>query len=206
MVNSSWTRNHIQRLLMPMSHRDDADLERLLEPLDVNVSTPLEKMESSLAKVLKKTGQKQAHIVYPSCDTKALTQLKLQGRAPIILSLAQFRYVVLRTVWNDSINNESRPEKEHAKQLRILRELLDIYPEHASGSGAVTLIMAGSVRNTEDEIRVAQLKELAAELRLSVRSHFEGEPCGSVTMIYRIEWNSASTNLTLPCCNSLRAP
>lgn len=93
------------------------------------------------------------HIVYPPCDTAAFAKLPLEGRqSRYMVSVAQFR-----------------PEKEHAMQLRILRGLLDKYPELKSSRGSnrpVRLVLIGSCRDDSDRARLSQLRTLAKELMI----------------------------------------
>ncbi|QRV94109.1 glycosyltransferase family 4 protein [Ceratobasidium sp. AG-Ba] len=116
MVNSSWTKNHVDYLLGSVS--------RLLGGLK-RVST----------------------IVYPPCDTKAMSAFPLEHREKIIMSLAQFR-----------------PEKDQAKQIYSLAQLFESYPEYRSQG--VRLVLVGSSRNASDAERVVTLQKLVAELKL----------------------------------------
>lgn len=69
MVNSSWTKGHIDWI--------------------VNGPEPKDR-DSSPAKTTSK-GRKQVSIVYPSCDTTAMKNFPLEGRERVVLSVAQFR-------------------------------------------------------------------------------------------------------------------
>ncbi|KAL1677210.1 glycosyltransferase family 4 protein [Schizophyllum commune] len=82
--------------------------------------------------------------VYPPCDTKEMAKYPLEGREPIIISVAQFR-----------------PEKDHPAQLRALYELFQAHPEYRE---TVRLILIGGSRNTEDAARVELLRTLAVKL------------------------------------------
>ncbi|KAF8608960.1 mannosyltransferase [Ceratobasidium sp. AG-I] len=62
MVNSSWTKKHIDYL-----------------------------MSKSPLQALQQMGASDSAIVYPPCDTQAMDSFPLQNREPIIMSLAQFR-------------------------------------------------------------------------------------------------------------------
>ncbi|KAF8895230.1 mannosyltransferase [Infundibulicybe gibba] len=77
MVNSSWTKSHIDSILQ---HSDPTlDLLHLLTPL-------------VLFRIFRTaTPPQSARIVYPPCDTREMAQLPLEGRERIILSIAQFR-------------------------------------------------------------------------------------------------------------------
>lgn len=91
-------------------------------------------------------------IVYPPCDTSDHRKLGVDGpRQRFILSIGQFR-----------------PEKDHIKQLYILRKLLDI-----DQYSDVRLILLGGCRNREDEDRVTELKRIAADLDLTNHVVFE---------------------------------
>ncbi len=82
MVNSSWTKNHVDGIL---NHSDALlDAVHTLSPLIlVRVLLPF---HSRMTK---------ARIVYPPCDTREMAQFPLQGRQRILLSVAQFRFVRL---------------------------------------------------------------------------------------------------------------
>jgi alpha-1,2-mannosyltransferase len=90
MVNSSWTKNHVDAILA----HSDPFLDLLHLPL-----TSIGGMFLSLIRTLARsspsrayTAPKRAEIVYPPCDTHALSHLPLKRRPSLILSLAQFRY------------------------------------------------------------------------------------------------------------------
>ncbi|KAJ6482944.1 mannosyltransferase [Mycena vitilis] len=91
-------------------------------------------------------------VVYPSCDTREMARLPLEGRERVVLSIAQFR-----------------PEKDHAAQIRALHELLKDHPEYATEG--IQLVMIGGCRNAEDEGRVEELRTLARDL--GVERHVE---------------------------------
>ena len=81
MVNSSWTKGHVDSILQ---HTDRLlDAIHLLPPLVV-----LEILARKRSDCLK-----SAKIVYPSCDTRQMAALPLEGRERVILSIAQFRWV-----------------------------------------------------------------------------------------------------------------
>ncbi|KAI0252784.1 mannosyltransferase [Lactifluus subvellereus] len=110
MVNSSWTKNHVDAIL---AHADPF-LDLIHFPL-----TFLGGLILSLVHVLAHSFPTHAHatpkraaIVYPPCDTHALSQFPLDGRPSLLLSLAQFR-----------------PEKDHAAQVHMMAVLLKRYPE-----------------------------------------------------------------------------
>ncbi|KAF9810310.1 hypothetical protein IEO21_06998 [Rhodonia placenta] len=71
MVNSSWTKNHVDAVLQ---HSDP-----LLSSLHI------------LGLLLPASAARTARIVYPPCDTRDLATFPLEGRERVIFSLAQFR-------------------------------------------------------------------------------------------------------------------
>jgi alpha-1,2-mannosyltransferase len=74
-VNSSWTKAHIDSIL----YHDNGLLDIL------SYLPPLVFLRPSLATL------KPVEIVYPPCDTRELAELPLEGRGRTIVSLAQFR-------------------------------------------------------------------------------------------------------------------
>ncbi|CAG8512704.1 2338_t:CDS:10, partial [Paraglomus occultum] len=95
-------------------------------------------------------------VVFPPCDTTAFSRLSIEGRANIIVSVAQFR-----------------PEKDHQLQLKALQKFLQKYAEFRTGPAAVTLVLIGSSRNESDELRVKQLKEQCKNLNIEHNVIFE---------------------------------
>ncbi|KAG0221978.1 asparagine-linked glycosylation protein [Actinomortierella wolfii] len=90
----------------------------------------------------------KSRLVFPPCDTKALSELPLKNRERVILSVSQFR-----------------PEKGHELQLEAMAALLKKHPEYRAGQPqAVQLVMLGSSRNAGDEARIEQLKDQAKKL------------------------------------------
>lgn len=78
MVNSSWTKNHIDDILR---HSDPLlDMIHLLSPLII-------------LKILVRNNDPHPRIVYPPSETREMAKFPLGGRERIILSVAQFRYV-----------------------------------------------------------------------------------------------------------------
>lgn len=90
MVNSSWTKNHVDAIL---AHSDPL-LDLLHLPLTFVGSLALSVVhilaQSTPSRV--HAAPKRALIVYPPCDTLALSHFPLDGRPSLLLSLAQFRY------------------------------------------------------------------------------------------------------------------
>ncbi|KAG9127966.1 asparagine-linked glycosylation protein [Ceratobasidium sp. 392] len=120
MVNSSWTKNHVDYLL-----------------------------NRSIFSLASFSGEakRDSTIVYPPCDTNAMSSFPLENREKIIMSLAQFR-----------------PEKDQAKQIYSLAQLFKSHPEYESQG--VRLVLLGSSRNEADTERVTALKSLVAEHKL----------------------------------------
>lgn len=77
MVNSSWTKNHVDSILQ---HSDVLlDLVHLFPPqVAIKLFTP-------------QNAPKSARTVYPSCDTGEMAKFPLTPRERVILSVAQFR-------------------------------------------------------------------------------------------------------------------
>jgi alpha-1,2-mannosyltransferase len=163
MVNSSWTKNHIDAIL---AHSDPL-LDLIHLPLTFAGSLALSVIHtlalSSPARA--HATPKRALIVYPPCDTLALSHFPLDGRPSLLLSLAQFRYDFRLFFSRSACSLEKRPEKDHAAQIRMMDALLRRYPEHRQ---AVRLLLAGGVRNEGDSARVDNLKALADSLHVSV--------------------------------------
>lgn len=96
----------------------------------------------------------RTHILYPPCDTDALTSLKIKDRERKILSVGQFR-----------------SEKDHYRQIRAFALCLndDRYKERNTD---VKLVLLGSCRGKSDERLVHDLKELAVRLGISQSVEF----------------------------------
>jgi alpha-1,2-mannosyltransferase len=164
MANSSWTKNHVDAILA----YSDPFLDLIHSPLAF-----IGGLFHSLTRALAPSSPththvtlKQAKIVYPPCDTHALSQLPLERRPSLLLSLAQFRYDYLFLLFSVG-SPEVRPEKDHAAQIRMMAWLQRRYPEHRQ---SMRLLLVGGVRNEGDSARVEELKELADSLQVSVRS------------------------------------
>ncbi|KAK0460001.1 mannosyltransferase [Desarmillaria tabescens] len=143
MVNSSWTKNHVDGIL---NHSDALlDAVHMISPLIlVRLLLPFRSRTT------------KARIVYPPCDTREMAQFTLQGRQRIVLSVAQFR-----------------PEKDHSTQLHALHELLESHPKYKSGGALpVKLVLVGGSRNADDAARVDSLRELAKELTVENQVEF----------------------------------
>jgi hypothetical protein len=108
MVNSTWTKGHIDHLLRPFGWRDDApDEEEEQEEAKVVEESPtatlrrrgVQKYDKKIEPVERKNPKfRVTKTVYPPCDTNALSILPLELRENIILSVAQFRFVQPRSL------------------------------------------------------------------------------------------------------------
>jgi len=78
MVNSSWTKNHVDFVI---SYDD-----MLVELLHLLPPFVLLKVLVWRWKQIRRVG-----IVYPPCDTRAMKMFELKGREKVVLSIAQFR-------------------------------------------------------------------------------------------------------------------
>ena len=123
-----------------------------------NISSLLDLSEST-------PDDKRPRIVYPPCNIASFANLSLHDRKPTILSVAQFRSVEINVI-NKQSQCQNRPEKEHAAQIRALAVFKRLYPRDS----AVKLVLAGSARNKGDEKRVEELRALAKDLVVSVRT------------------------------------
>ena len=79
MANSTWTKNHVDSILK----HSDALMSILLFPFFLTLAV--------LPGSRKSTSAEYALRVYPPCDTKEMAKYPLEGREPIIISVAQFR-------------------------------------------------------------------------------------------------------------------
>ena len=101
-------------------------------------------------------GSRNLHLVYPPCDTAAFTAL------PMERDRSQFRIVTI---------GQFRPEKNHRLQLRVLKALLDSVNDYEKNS--ICLVLIGSCRNDEDQMRVNELKQYAEQLGVSKNVEFK---------------------------------
>jgi alpha-1,2-mannosyltransferase len=170
MVNSSWTKNHIDAI----NAHSDPFLDLLHLPL-ASIGGLFLSLTHGVVHLSPTRVHVAPEIVYPPCDTQALSHLPLERRPSLLLSLAQFRYVIFfcAVLLPPLFLREARPEKDHAAQIRMMATLRMRYPEHRQ---SMRLLLVGGVRNEGDSARVQELKELADSLQVSVcclydRSH-----------------------------------
>ncbi|MBW0534617.1 hypothetical protein O181_074332 [Austropuccinia psidii MF-1] len=164
MVNSTWTKNHIDRLLKPWLHRDEIDLEMdhqlescpspqltQLDGLRLRVpSAPSNLSSKHLAtQSTRESKHKKSSVVYPPCDVQSFLNFPLQPRSPIILSISQFR-----------------PEKDQETQIKAFAQFLSQIKPNYSAADKIKLILAGSCRDQFDEDRVRGLQQLCKDLEI----------------------------------------
>ncbi|KXN82832.1 GDP-Man:Man(3)GlcNAc(2)-PP-Dol alpha-1,2-mannosyltransferase [Leucoagaricus sp. SymC.cos] len=150
MVNSSWTKNHIDSILQ---YHDI-----LLDTLHLSPPFVITNLLTGVVYPRKGKPPTSARIVYPPCDTREMSSFDLTGRQQVILSVAQFR-----------------PEKDHPGQLQAFAQLLSRFPKHAGKGGTkapVKLVLIGGSRNEEDAQRVTSLRRLAKESGVEEHTEF----------------------------------
>ncbi|KAJ8679055.1 hypothetical protein QAD02_014842 [Eretmocerus hayati] len=101
----------------------------------------------------------RTHRIYPPCDIEKLVNLPLlsdeeKGNMIRIISVAQFR-----------------PEKNHPLMLRTMYELRSIIDEETWMK--IRLVLIGSTRNYEDEVRVKDMQDLSKHLALDENVEFQ---------------------------------
>ncbi|KAF8993493.1 hypothetical protein BDQ17DRAFT_1546014 [Cyathus striatus] len=134
MVNSSWTKNHIDSILQ---HSDFLlELVHFIPPFVL------------LALLAPNSGTKSARIVYPPCDTREMAKSSLDGRERVILSVAQFRPEKDHAAQLHSFQKLLEAHPEYRNQTE----------------SQVQLVLVGGSRNAEDAARVEGLKNLSREL------------------------------------------
>ena len=77
MANSSWTKAHVDAIL---GHREYV--------LDAAFAGPIALMRLVQGRFYRSP---KVDIVYPPCDTRAMAAFPLEGREPVVVSVAQFR-------------------------------------------------------------------------------------------------------------------
>ncbi|KAF8158434.1 mannosyltransferase [Crassisporium funariophilum] len=142
MVNSSWTKNHIDSILQ---HSDLAlDVIHMLPPLFL------------IKLFIPSRAPRHARIVYPPCDTREMGKLPLTNRERVILSVAQFR--------------PEKDHPAQLRAFHRLLELHPEYAR--KGDQYVKLVLVGGSRNSDDAQRVDDLRKLAKELDLEPHVEF----------------------------------
>ncbi|EFP77086.1 asparagine-linked glycosylation protein [Puccinia graminis f. sp. tritici] len=168
MVNSSWTKNHIDRLLQPWLYRDEVESEetpqdwttssdpsqsKSLKPGGLRLRIPSTKDErNDTTNIPKRKSRKfvRSTVVYPPCDVESFLDFPISPRKLTILSISQFR-----------------PEKDQGTQIKAFARFLSTLESDDPRRTEIKLVLAGSCRDHADHERVAQLKELAHQLGVS---------------------------------------
>ena len=182
MVNSTWTRRHVVRLLAGEEEEGQDEVGESEGPSGAGAApAPPDGLRRRAAAAAPSVDESQTstsrprraprprvRTVYPPCDTAALTSFPATTSSRIssptspitILSLAQFR-----------------PEKEHATQLRAFAALLSPPSSPARLPDSLDpkrlrLVLAGSARHAADHARVSALRALADELGVAAQVEF----------------------------------
>ncbi|GJJ15736.1 hypothetical protein Clacol_010014 [Clathrus columnatus] len=176
MVNSSWTKAHVDEVISLVKNSDTHEDKGKLDTsnsqwfdsvwwiisriifLAISNQVPSPQLMPS-STTLSPSNKMETKIVYPPCDTNALISFPLEEREKTIVSLAQFR-----------------PEKDHAAQIEAFSELLKTHPDFRGKNNAndgVKLILMGSSRNEEDAKRVDALKLLASKHGIAENVEFK---------------------------------
>lgn len=101
----------------------------------------------------KKASKGQIRVIFPPCDTEALTGLPLAPREKAIIYVAQFR-----------------PEKDHLTVLKAFCILLSNHPEMRRES--IKLVLIGSTRDDKDKQKVTSLRLEAERLGIDESVEF----------------------------------
>ncbi|KIM43076.1 glycosyltransferase family 4 protein, partial [Hebeloma cylindrosporum] len=142
MVNSSWTKAHVDSILQ---HSDV-----LLDGLHLLPPLVFIKLFTS------QNAPSSARIVYPPCDTREMATFPLIPRQRIILSVAQFR--------------PEKDHQAQLISFHQLLELHPEYA--SQGERNVKLVLIGGSRNDGDARRVEELRGLAKQLKIESHVDF----------------------------------
>lgn len=174
MVNSTWTKNHVDRLLKPYFHRDNIKSEgaqstliqsptTLSKPATLRLRTPSSSIASHIDPDDRERFKKdrparfgKVAVVFPPCDVDSFKDFPLVSRAPKILSISQFR-----------------PEKDQKTQIEAFGEFLSSISSEDPRRSRFKLVLAGSCRDRSDEARVEELKKLSKELGIADSVEFK---------------------------------
>jgi alpha-1,2-mannosyltransferase len=122
---------------------------RQMDVLMTNSSWTRDHMEQLTGK---KASKGEIRVIFPPCDTNALTDLPLTSREKSIIYVAQFR-----------------PEKDHLTVLKAFSILLSNNPEFRKD---VNLVLIGSVRDDRDREKVKSLRTEAISLDIEKNVEF----------------------------------
>lgn len=101
----------------------------------------------------------KTHRIYPPCDVQHLTAL------PLLTDEEKNGYIRIVAV------AQFRPEKNHPLMLRAMYELRSIVKEEVWEK--IRLVLIGSCRNEEDEVRVKDMQDLAKHFALDENVEFK---------------------------------
>ncbi|GAA93510.1 glycosyltransferase family 4 protein [Mixia osmundae IAM 14324] len=187
MVNSSWTRSHVERLLRPFMQRDDDDDDEHVRLAERRLNDDFERAE---AKMAPPSGDEQSRdplkldapslrhrkshtTLYTAAEASTASPNEPVEHSPKSKATLVYPPCDTKALANLPLTDREvillsvaqfRPEKMHRTQIVALKILFDNQPQFRSGQHAVKLIMAGSVRNDEDRARVDALRSLAKSL------------------------------------------
>ncbi|PLW09538.1 hypothetical protein PCANC_20839 [Puccinia coronata f. sp. avenae] len=167
MANSTWTKNHVDRLLVPWLYRGGEHEQEEEEDTSTSTHAPSPADEDGLRQRVPPTLADNAHVendgvqalrrkkrkfvkatvVYPPCDVESFAEFPVSPRASTVLSISQFR-----------------PEKEQAMQIRAFARFVAGLETHDPRRALVRLVLAGSCRDRADRSRVDELLLLAQSL------------------------------------------
>ncbi|KAH9466669.1 hypothetical protein MJO28_000715 [Puccinia striiformis f. sp. tritici] len=180
MVNSTWTKNHIDSLLKPWLHRTEIEEEEEERMNSSEENTSSRKRKESTSQLRSRIPAQIQHdnqdsprktnkikpefakstIVYPPCDVQSFIDFPInKERKLTILSISQFR-----------------PEKDQITQIQAFSKFLKScelknYPQKSQ----IKLILCGSCRddNKDDLLRVESLKKLVNRLNVEKNVEFK---------------------------------
>lgn len=202
MVNSSWTKSHIDRLLRPWLHRDDDPPPSPEDPTPNQSAPPTFSNLSSHHPAVEDTTDEDAPLRHRRRRSSSRNSarpsprpspgLATANKGPMLPDLGFPRSTIVyppcaissftslplvprRTPPRVILSlSQFRPEKAQDVQIKAVAELLnDVWPEWKAGDKKVILVLAGSVRNEGDEARVRDLKALAESLGIRENVRFE---------------------------------
>jgi alpha-1,2-mannosyltransferase len=107
----------------------------------------------------------------------------------------------------DHLADESRPEKDHAKQLHAFAKLYEEHPEHRTGETKITLTMMGGARDAADQARLEGLKALAYELGIEVsseQSHLGERGCREQEAVLMLDQQNVEFLVNAPYAEIVR--
>ncbi|KII91044.1 glycosyltransferase family 4 protein [Plicaturopsis crispa FD-325 SS-3] len=138
MANGSWTKNHVDSIIV----HSDPLFDLLFAPLAFTLGFFFGRRGAVVREV---------QIVFPPCDTREMATFKLEGRERVVLSIAQFR-----------------PEKDHIMQVRAFAALLEAHPELKDANVRLVLIGGSRNAGDQQRVEMLQAMVQEAGLTDSV--------------------------------------